>query len=245
MTQSGAGGWGTPYPETGFNVDFQNSTSHAYQSTTQGDSTTRGEHKIMCHPCPACTRHRKRKQVEIVARLRSAHIACDRHRGGQHQPNAPSRPPWRRRRPQRHPRARTTLWNQTPLWGARLRRSCAASRACLAHPSEHSRAPARAPHTTPQEAAAPRAAAALPACAVRRARRPCARRRAHRAAQERTGGSKPSARRQCAVSSIASARRLRLRRHAAPRRGHGSPPAPRLLPLCPARLLPVHRPARA
>ena len=87
-------------------------------------------------------------------------------------------------------------------------RPCATSQACLAHPSEHSRASARpTPHATTKQPQ--RAAAARRGRAVRCARRPCACRCAHREAQERAGGSSPSARRPCAVSSIAAARRLR------------------------------------
>ena len=171
-------------------------------TTTWGDSAARGKHKNMYHPSPACTE--SAKNVEIVARPQSAHIRghpVRHHRRAQRQNTAPSRPSRRRGRPQLPTRARPPLWGRPPLLGARLPRPCATSQACLAHPSEHSRARARhTPHATTKQPQ--RAAAARRGRAVRCARRPCACRCAHRGAQERAGGSSPSARRPCAVSSI-------------------------------------------
>ena len=97
---------------------------------------------------------RKRKKSRNCRAPTGAHIKHERHRRAQHQQNAPSRPSRRWRHPQRPPRARPPLRDRTPLRGARLRRSCAASRECLAHPSEHGRADPRArptPHTVTRQ----------------------------------------------------------------------------------------------
>ena len=199
-------------------------TEATRMTTTWGDSAARGKHVTMRHQSLACME--RAKKAEIVARPRSAHIRSRvrHHRSAQRQYIAPSRPPRRRSRPQRRPRARTALWGRPPLRGARLRRSCVLT-ACLAHPSEHGRAPAPHAYPTPQRGSRATGAAARPTRAVRRARSPCARRLAHLAAQERTGGSPPSARRPHCTRATTTLphRRSAERANCRPRRGRRPP----------------------